>query len=254
MMKRNSVIIGFIFAVSAGLLLAFSPDVMSMVILAFMCILMILGFWFGIRRILYLNEGFINARKHIARAKEVQTEDIWLAIKQNNVLFKNDYLDEQFDRFKKEYDSTHKQGAVISPCGVEDFIHEEGLSLYSWQAPVSQISNTLTGLGIVGTFVGLLIGLGSVGFSSVTTAINSLQVLLSGIETAFYTSIAGVILSIVFNISYRIVWNTMLRELGLFYQSFHHHIVPSVEAQQLRQEAEFQSTVLNSLTRGNCSE
>ena len=60
---------------------------------------------------------------------------------------------------------------------------------------------------------------------------DSIELLLRGIGTAFYTSIVGVILSILFNIAYRLVWNIMLREMNLFVEQFHTYIQPSAEEQ-----------------------
>ena len=55
--------------------------------------------------------------------------------------------------------------------------------------------------------------------------------LINGIETAFFTSIAGVILSILFNILYRILWNDLNREYGLFLDCFHKQVVPPTDVQ-----------------------
>ncbi len=86
-------------------------------------------------------------------------------------------------------------------------------------------------MGILGTFIGLIIGIQGIGFSSVNAALSSVQTLLAGIQVAFYTSIAGVILSLVFNIIYRITWNVMRRNLGLFVDEFHKHVIPPIEEQ-----------------------
>ena len=59
----------------------------------------------------------------------------------------------------------------------------------------------------------------------------SIENLLRGISTAFYTSIAGVILSILFNIAYRLIWNIMLREYEAFTEKFHIYIQPSADEQ-----------------------
>lgn len=52
-------------------------------------------------------------------------------------------------------------------------------------------AGTLTGLGILGTFVGLLLGLRGISFVTVEAALGSVQSILAGINTAFYTSIAA---------------------------------------------------------------
>src|SRR5699024_296083 len=56
--------------------------------------------------------------------------------------------------------------------------------------------------------------------------------LFEGIRVAFYTSISGVILSVLFNIIYKFLWNIMIRVLGMFIASFLRNIIPSVEKQQ----------------------
>lgn len=94
-----------------------------------------------------------------------------------------------------------------------------------------QIPGTLTGLGILGTFVGLLLGLRNISFVTVEAALGSVQSILAGIDTAFYTSIAGVILSILFNIINNVLRNIMNRETGLFLEEFHKTVIPTTDEQ-----------------------
>ena len=89
----------------------------------------------------------------------------------------------------------------------------------------------LTGLGILGTFVGLLLGLRNISFVTVEAALGSVQSILAGIDTAFYTSIAGVILSILFNIINNVLRNIMNRETGLFLEEFHKTVIPTTDEQ-----------------------
>lgn len=56
--------------------------------------------------------------------------------------------------------------------------------------------NVLTGLGILGTFLGLLCGVSQVDIQK----INSIELLLHGASFSFYTSIAGLIASIIFTL------------------------------------------------------
>lgn len=58
-----------------------------------------------------------------------------------------------------------------------------------------------------------------------------MQTLLGGIQVAFYTSIACVILSLLFNIIHRITWNVMTRNLGMFTEEFHKNVIPPVDEQ-----------------------
>ena len=102
---------------------------------------------------------------------------------------------------------------------------------YTWRGVIAQIPGTLTGLGILGTFVGLLLGLRNISFVTVEAALGSVQSILAGIDTAFYTSIAGVILSILFNIINNVLRNIMNRETGLFLEEFHKTVIPTTDEQ-----------------------
>mgnify|MGYP000855653622 FL=1 len=79
--------------------------------------------------------------------------------------------------------------------------------------------------------VGLLLGLRNISFVTVEAALGSVQSILAGIDTAFYTSIAGVILSILFNIINNVLRNIMNRETGLFLEEFHKTVIPTTDEQ-----------------------
>ena len=199
---------------SAGILTALAPDTLSMMILLLMCALLALGYILGLMPCMQLTSGFSSARQSIDQALEVQTSDTWYAVFKMDTPFRQRELDKLFHLYRDEADTQKEAGEVISD--IEDWISEDTLALQTWQGLVVQIPGTLTGLGIIGTFVGLLMGISGISFSSVEAALESVSVLLSGIEIAFYTSIAGVILSILFNIFNRMLWNSLLREYGLF--------------------------------------
>ena len=68
---------------------------------------------------------------------------------------------------------------------------------------LNQVAGVMTGLGILGTFIGLSLGLQH--FSTGTTAevTNSIAPLMDGIKVAFHTSIYGMVFSLVFNFTYK---------------------------------------------------
>ena len=61
------------------------------------------------------------------------------------------------------------------------------------------LPNILVGLGVLGTFAGLAVGVDNFDTQSVEGVRSSISVLLAGMSTAFYTSIAGMVCSIAFN-------------------------------------------------------
>lgn len=70
------------------------------------------------------------------------------------------------------------------------------------------IPGMFVGLGILGTFVGLTLGISDFNFSSSDKILVSIETLIGGIKTAFLTSLHGISLSILFGYSEKILFNT----------------------------------------------
>ena len=85
------------------------------------------------------------------------------------------------------------------------------------------IGGALTGLGILGTFVGLVIGLRDFNIDASTDVKemqNSIAVLLTGIRTAFLTSIFGVTYSILYNLLYNTIYISAAESVDEFIREF----------------------------------
>lgn len=219
-----------IFILIGGVILtAYAPDEVSTVFIVMMEIIVFMGVLFGIFPVIQFYGAFETGLENIERAQDVQTSSTWSVIVQIDNFFHQHVLDDLFRQYQEKVQSQRDSGQVLSD--VEDYINDEILGLKSWQNVVQQIPGTLTGLGILGTFIGLILGIQGIGFSSVNAALASVQTLLGGIRVAFYTSIAGVILSLVFNIIYRITWNMMVRNMGVFVDEFHKNVIPPVDEQ-----------------------
>jgi len=243
-MRKDTIVLGFFLVIVCGLLIVFSPDGLSMIFVIAQAILMLLGYIFGIFKVSRYSKAFQFGRLSIhGIKKEISAEDIWLPIVKHEDLFLNDDMDSEFDVYKSMVAESKKQGNGVLP-DVENVFNEDMLSIRTWRSIINQIPETLTGIGILGTFVGLIIGVGGIGFSSVAAAITSLQVLINGIEIAFYTSIVGIILSICFNMAYKFYWNILLREMFLFVDDFHRMVIPSEEEQMRDLESKYYTTML----------
>ena len=219
-----------VFILIGGVILtAYAPDEISTVFIVMMEAIVFLGVLFGIFPVIQFYRAFETGLENIERALEVQTSSTWSVMVQIEEFFHQRVMDEQFREYQEKVQAQRDSGQVLAD--IDDYINEDILGLKSWQNVVQQIPGTLTGIGILGTFLGLIVGIQGIGFSSVNAALLSVQTLLAGIRVAFYTSISGVILSLVFNIIYRISWNMMIRNLGLFVDEFHKNVIPPVEEQ-----------------------
>lgn len=243
-MKKEILVIGFFFVILCGLLIVFSPDGLSMVFVIIQSIFMLLGYVFGIFRVSRFSRSFQIGRAKIHYAKkETLTSDIWIPLSRDDDFFQMDSLNKDFAIYK-DLVSTRKRTPNTLLPDIEETFNEDTISIKIWRSAVNQIPETLTGLGILGTFIGLIIGISSIGFSSVAAAITSLQTLINGIEVAFYTSIVGLILSIIFNLTYRFFWNTLLRDMFLFVDDFHKNVIRSEEDQMKELQVKYYSTML----------
>lgn len=78
---------------------------------------------------------------------------------------------------------------------------------------VNNISNILVGLGILGTFVGLTYGISDSDFSTTDLIKESINNLLSGMGTAFTTSIWGMGLSLIYTFVYKMKQTLISRRI-----------------------------------------
>ncbi len=229
-MSKFAVAVGILFALSGGLLISMAPDMLSLVLVIVMCLIIAAGFIFGMVPCLRACDGFRKGRKNVSRIASTSSNDYWLVLRQNETLFGHRQLDLWYAEYMENANRQYEHGNTVSD--IETVINEETLSTKYWANVCSQIPGTMTGIGLLGTFLGLILGIANIGFSSVGAALDSVETLLSGIELAFYTSIAGVILSILYNVLHKLTWNITYRELGMFMREFHTGIIPSATEQE----------------------
>ena len=111
-------------------------------------------------------------------------------------------------------------------CDVEDYIFESELLESCNYNVCTQVAGILTALGILGTFLGLVLGLRSFDFSNADQMTSSVEALVGGLNVAFYTSIYGVTLSILYNIIFRRITTGLTQELNHCYDAFNSALEP----------------------------
>ena len=157
-----------------GLLLSLAPDTLSMMIMVGMTLVIVLGFVLGLMPAIMYDSGFKSARQNIEQALDVQSTETWIAVFKLETLFRQKTLDKLFQEYKNKVQEQKEDDAIASD--IEEYINEDVLSLRTWQGLVLQIPGTLTGLGILGTFIGLITGISTIG--SARRSLISLSTLL----------------------------------------------------------------------------
>ena len=107
----------------------------------------------------------------------------------------------------EESDALVRRGKSYYSCNIADYVNEDLLNKVGNTAFNDFLSGVMTGLGILGTFVGLAIGLQPFRTDNAEAMTNSIAPLIEGIKVAFYTSIFGVLLSLVYGTLYKYRFN-----------------------------------------------
>lgn len=81
------------------------------------------------------------------------------------------------------------------------------------------LSAIFAGLGILGTFWGLYLGLQDIVIADEEQLFESVQTLLSGMSAAFTTSLVGILLSLLWRIAYRVTHHRLLQSAQAFFEA-----------------------------------
>lgn len=81
------------------------------------------------------------------------------------------------------------------------------------------LAGIFTGLGILGTFIGLVNGLGTIRSAESQAVLDSVVGMLGGMSTAFYTSIWGIFFSLVWLVLDRAAVHTVERQAARFFEA-----------------------------------
>lgn len=106
-------------------------------------------------------------------------------------------------------------------CNVEDYINDDSVIYSAGHEQLAQVvPSLLTSLGILGTFIGLMRGLGGLDVSDAAKTMESIPQMIGGMTFAFMTSIAGIACSLVFNMLSRMAHGSATRAIDEFHDAF----------------------------------
>lgn len=160
--------------------------------------------------------------------KKAGNQNVWSELEKDKDFFEEENLKKAFDRFLQQMRSSRVGKRYASSCNIEDYINEELLDRVGSSHFNSAIPGTMTGLGILGTFIGLSLGLGSFSGDDIYTISDNVGPLLSGMKVAFHTSVYGIIFSLIFNFIYRGIMADAYGKLEYFLSTFRQCAAPPV--------------------------
>ena len=136
-------------------------------------------------------------------------------------LFKLKVLQKTFEEYRDERSRMSGAKDGHSFVAIDDFFNANQLDEIGISGICDLIPGTMTGLGILGTFLGLVLGISGFDTASTEAITSSISGLLSGMGTAFLTSIVGVFFSLVFSYLHKIIYDYANKNLELFINNFH---------------------------------
>ncbi len=136
-------------------------------------------------------------------------------------LFHTDVLQKNFVFYRENYQNTLKTNNAAPYVDITDYYNETYLDEIAHTGICDLISGTMTGLGVLGTFFGLVIGISGFDTGTTDAITSSITGLLGGMGTAFWTSIIGVLLSLAFSYAHKISYNGANESLEDFVTAFH---------------------------------
>ncbi len=141
-------------------------------------------------------------------------------------LFTNETLKEQFQDYLYELSRIERMDKSYYKSDIEDYINYDVTDEVIHRNMLNQVSGAMTGLGILGTFIGLSLGLQSFNTGTTAEITNSIAPLMDGIKVAFHTSIYGMIFSLVFNFVYKKKIDEAEKAVGEFVTSYKKYVLP----------------------------
>lgn len=145
----------------------------------------------------------LNVTRRIRRKLESLSKDFSEEVIKKDKLFKQVWKDyqESFIEFNG--------GKKTDEFSYDYFNEKHLLSANTNLRLINSIPATLVGFGILGTFIGLTYGISNFQTSSTEQIKDSIETLLSGMGTAFVSSIYGMLLSLVFTFFERVQVNSL---------------------------------------------
>ena len=173
---------------------------------------------------------------------------LWKYYETRENLFTDDILRKRYAEYRAEIERLEMLSGDIFRCDIEDYINQELIDDTISRNVLNLVSGTMTGLGILGTFIGLTLGLQSFNAGSASEITSSIAPLIQGIKVAFHTSIYGMVFSLIFSFIYKSKIDETTEAMDRFLNAYEHYVVPDTKNESQRQMLAFQKTLADGIT------
>ena len=141
-------------------------------------------------------------------------------------VFVNRELKDAYTKYQLRMKKLYTRRGFKDTCDIDEYINEDLLDRIGKNFFNSNMPGTLTGLGILGTFLGLTMGLSTFSGDDIITISDSMGPLLEGMKVAFHTSVYGIFFSLVFSFIYKAIMADAYTKLENFQNAFRQFVMP----------------------------
>ena len=175
---------------------------------------------------------------------------LWEPYKQSSVeLFEDKYLQEAFQDYRFELNRITNADKAYYKCDIEDYINTTIVDSVMHRNVLNQVAGAMTGLGILGTFIGLSLGLQHFSTGSTAEVTNSIAPLMDGIKVAFHTSIYGMVFSLVFKYVYKRKLDEAENAIADFIDAYKKYVLPDTTTDGINKLMELQQQQVTAVRR-----
>ena len=189
------------------------------------------------RRIKQISKQLNDAVKTIKADYNEADGYLWEQYKDQDAsrLFTDSDLLSSYRSYQTEKKRLEQNYSSYHVCKIEDYLNQELIEALADKNLMSIIPGILTGLGILGTFIGLTHGLQFFSTKTADEMMDSIAPLMEGIKVAFHTSIYGMASSLAFNSVYKNTLEAAYDSLDDFQNTFKKYVSPDNESDGISQ-------------------
>lgn len=224
-----AVFILYINGVFTGEVLSWSNVMINILFLLIIGILFVISF-ISFGRVNSCTGLLVKAAELMQKEYSIKGGCLWEEYRDKRKVFDNPVLEDAFDSYRNRMKGYEKNNRLVNSCDLEEYINEDLLDQVGMTHFNGGIAGTLTGLGILGTFIGLSLGLNSFNGNDIYTISDNVGPLLEGMKVAFHTSVYGIFFSLIFNVVYRAVMADAYEKLSYFQTVFRECVMPQVSS------------------------
>lgn len=198
--------------------------VYNFVFLGIMALIYLIGMFAGMFRMNNIAEAFSNATEELNSIFKSSGKVATEKLTHLRGIFLHKYLDSKMEGFVESIENSEEGLGDL-----EEYISDDEIDIFIHKRMLEMVPDIFTSLGILGTFIGLVLGLKDFQPNDYATMTTSVSSLVEGIKVAFLTSIYGIAFSIIYTYGMKTEYTSMSAKLQSFLEKFHACVMPTAE-------------------------